>query len=64
MAYIHDLNNSLNQSSMSNPSSQHTLFPRTKYEQEFIYEDAKANFGSAYGSPKIHYETWYRIPRE
>jgi len=64
MAYKHELNNNRNQSSTSNPNSQSTLFPRVEYEQEFIYEDSKDNFGSASSSSKMHYYTWFHIPQE
>jgi len=40
------------------------LFSRVESEKEVIYEDLKDNFGSATGSPKIHYETQLHIPQE
>jgi hypothetical protein len=40
------------------------LFPQVESEQEVIYEDSKPNFGSVFGSPKIHTETWFLITRE
>jgi hypothetical protein len=64
MAYIHDLNNNSNRCSTSSPSSQPTLFSRTKCEQEIIYEDSRDNFKSSSGSPEIHSKTWFHIPRE